>query len=50
MGLVQAGKLLPYLGELTEYGKGYFCGAIILLIIGVSLIIIGIRIKKNKNQ
>jgi hypothetical protein len=46
-GLAQFCKLIVYIDELTEMGKGYIVGSLILFIIGVIFIIIGIRSKRK---
>jgi hypothetical protein len=46
LGLYQVNKYLLNYKNLTQYGKGYVLGSFLLLIIGIFLMIYGIRKKK----
>jgi len=49
-GLVQSLKIVAYVGELTEMGKGFLTGSILLLIVGVMLVILGLKIGKKSKE
>ena len=47
LGLVQVTRYVMDYEILSEYGKGYVWGSIALLLIGMFLIIVGVRKKKS---
>ena len=47
IGTAQCSKLFVHINELTEMGKGYVAGSLILFVAGIILIIIGIRSKRK---
>jgi hypothetical protein len=49
-GLTQSLKIIAYIGELTEMGKGYLTGSILLVIVGVALVIFGLKIGKKSKK
>jgi hypothetical protein len=46
-GLLQSGKYLLRNHPLTAYDKGYICGSILLIFVGMILIIIGCKKRKK---
>ncbi|MCO5251079.1 MAG: hypothetical protein M9949_06615 [Candidatus Kapabacteria bacterium] len=46
IGLFQGGRYFFDYNVLSHYGKGYVWGSVIILLLGVALIIIGLKKKK----
>ncbi len=48
IGSIQFGRYISSYSILTEYGKGFVWGSILLSLIGVLFIYLGLRKKKNR--
>ncbi len=49
MGLMQGGRYITDYKILTQYGKGYVFGSVFLMLLGIILVLLGIKGKKNNH-
>ena len=50
IGFIQGVRYLLDYNTLTQYGKGYVWGSILLFVMGILLIYIGVRKKNNQRS
>lgn len=50
IGFIQGVRYLLDYNTLTQYGKGYVLGSILLFVMGILLIYIGVRKKNNQRS